>query len=155
MLSSNCCFSTCIQISQKADKMVWYSSMCKFSTVYCDPHSQRLLHSQWSRSSYFFWSSLRFSIIQWMLAIWSLVPLPFLNPAWTYGISQFMYCWRLAWRIYFGSRWYEWNCVVVEHSLKSPFFGIGMKMTFPVLWPLLSFPDLLAYWVQCFNSIVV
>ena len=31
----------------------------------------------------FFWNSLAFSMIQQMLAIWSLVPLPFLNPAWT------------------------------------------------------------------------
>ena len=46
----------------------------------------------------FFWSSLLFSMIQWMLAIWSLVPLPFLKPAWTSGISQFTYCWSLAWR---------------------------------------------------------
>ena len=34
-----------------------------------------------------------------MLAVWSLVPLPFLKPAWTSGSSQFMYCWSLAWRI--------------------------------------------------------
>ena len=34
-----------------------------------------------------------------MLAIWSLVPLPFLSPAWTSGISWFTYCWSLAWRI--------------------------------------------------------
>ena len=34
-----------------------------------------------------------------MLAIWSLVPLPFLNPAWTSGSSLFTYCWNLAWRI--------------------------------------------------------
>ena len=46
----------------------------------------------------FFWYSLAFSMIQWMLAIWSLVPLPFLKPAWTSGISQFTYSWRLAWR---------------------------------------------------------
>ena len=26
-------------------------------------------------------------------------PLPFLNPAWTSGISLFTYCWGLAWRI--------------------------------------------------------
>ena len=32
-------------------------------------------------------------------AFWSLVPLPFLNPAWTSGSSWFMYCWSLAWRI--------------------------------------------------------
>ena len=29
----------------------------------------------------FFWNSLAFSLIQRMLAIWSLVPLPFLKPA--------------------------------------------------------------------------
>ena len=33
----------------------------------------------------FFWNSHDFSMIQWMLAIWSLVLLPFLNPAWTSG----------------------------------------------------------------------
>ena len=47
----------------------------------------------------FFWNSLAFSMIQWMLAIWSLVPLPFLKPAWTSGSSRFTYCWSLAWRI--------------------------------------------------------
>ena len=31
-----------------------------------------------------------------MLATWYLVPLPFLNPAYTSGSSQFMYCWSLA-----------------------------------------------------------
>ena len=47
----------------------------------------------------FFWNSLTFSVIQRMLAIWSLVPLPFLNPAWTFESSRFTYCWSLAWRI--------------------------------------------------------
>ena len=46
-----------------------------------------------------FWNSLAFSMIQWMLAIWSLVPLPYLNPAWTSESSRFMYCWSLAWRV--------------------------------------------------------
>ena len=32
-----------------------------------------------------------------MLAIWSLVPLPFLNPVWISGSSRFMFCWSLAW----------------------------------------------------------
>ena len=48
---------------------------------------------------FFFWNSLAFSMIQRMLVIWSLVPLPFLNPAWTSGSSWFMYCWNLAWRV--------------------------------------------------------
>ena len=34
----------------------------------------------------FFWNSLTFSMIQKMLAIWSLIFLPFLNPAWTSGV---------------------------------------------------------------------
>ena len=51
---------------------------------------------------------------------------------------------------YFSSLWDECNCVVVW-----AFFGIGMKTDlFPVLLPLLSFPNLLAYWVQHFNSII-
>ena len=29
MSSSNCCFLTCIQISQEADKVVWYSHLLK------------------------------------------------------------------------------------------------------------------------------
>ena len=44
-----------------------------------------------------FWNSLAFSMIQWMLTIWSLIPLPFLNPIWTSGSSWFTYCWSLAW----------------------------------------------------------
>ena len=47
----------------------------------------------------FFWNSLAFLMIQQMLAIWPLVPLPFLKPAWTSGSSWFTYCWSLAWRI--------------------------------------------------------
>ena len=47
----------------------------------------------------FSWNSLAFSVIQKMLAIWSLVPLPFLKPAWTSGSSQLTYCWSLTLRI--------------------------------------------------------
>ena len=43
----------------------------------------------------FSWNSLAFS----MVAIWSLIPLPFLKPSWTSGSSRFTYCWSLAWRI--------------------------------------------------------
>ena len=38
------------------------------------------------------WNSLAFSMIQLILAIWSLRPLHFLNPACTSAISQFMCC---------------------------------------------------------------
>ena len=72
----------------------------------------------------------RFSMIQQMLAIWSLVPLPFLNPACTSGSSWFMYCWRLAWRILSITLLVcEMSAIVwyFEYSFALPFFGIGMK----------------------------
>ena len=56
---------------------------------------------------------------------------------------------------YFTSMWDECNCAVVW-----TFFDIALlwywneKWPFPVLWPLLSFPNLLAYWVHHFHSII-
>ena len=38
-------------------------------------------------------------MIHQTLTIWPLVPLPFLNPAWTLGSSWLTYCWSMAWRI--------------------------------------------------------
>ena len=78
----------------------------------------------------FFWNSLTFLMIQWMLAIWSLVHLPFLNPAWTSVSSWFTYCWSLAWRILSITLLAcEMSAIVwsFEHSLGLPFLGIGMK----------------------------
>ena len=78
----------------------------------------------------FFWNSLAFLMIQWMLAIWSLVPLPFLNPAWTSVNLQFMYCWSLDWRILNITLLVcEMNAILwlFEHSLALPFFKTGVK----------------------------
>ena len=77
-----------------------------------------------------FWWSSGFLMIQWMLAVWSLVPLPFLKPAWTSGSSRFTYCWSLAWRILcitLLAREMNATLQLFEHSLGLPFFGIGMK----------------------------
>ena len=78
----------------------------------------------------FFWNSLAFSIIQRMFAIWSLVPLPFLNPACTSGSSWFTYCWNLTWRILSITLLAcEMSAIVwlFQHLLALLFFGIGMK----------------------------
>ena len=64
----------------------------------------------------FFWNSLAFLMTQQMLAIWSLIRLPFSDPPWTSGSSRFTYCWSLTWRNfehYFASVWDECNCAVV------------------------------------------
>ena len=78
----------------------------------------------------FFWDSLAFYMIQWMLASWFLVPLPILKSAWTSGSSRFMYCWSLAWRILSITLLAcEMTTIVwyFEHSLALLFFEIGMK----------------------------
>jgi len=65
-----------------------------------------------------------------MLAIWSLVPLPFLNPACTSGNLWLTYCWSLAWRILSITLLaHEMSAIVryFEHPLALPFFGTGMK----------------------------
>ena len=40
MSSSNCCFLTCIQVSQEAGKVVWYSYLFQYFSVCYDPNSQ-------------------------------------------------------------------------------------------------------------------
>ena len=77
----------------------------------------------------FFWNSFAFLVIQQMLAIWSLVPLPFLKPAWTSGSSWFVYCWSLAWNFehYFAGVLDECSCAVVWTFFGIAFHGIGMK----------------------------
>ena len=84
-----------------------------------------------------------------MLAIWSLVPLPFLNSACSSGSSQFTYFWSLAWRILnINLLTCEMSTTVqqFEHSPALPFSGMGMKTdlfqscglwwVFPICWHL-------------------
>ena len=78
----------------------------------------------------FFWNSLAFSMIQRMLAIWSLVLLPLLKPAWTSESSWFMYCWSLACRsLSITLLACEMSAIVwyLQHYFALPFFGTGMK----------------------------
>ena len=141
MFSSNCYFLTCTQISQET--CLVFPSLSEFSSLLWSTQSKALAQSM---RQMFFCNSLAFSMIQWMLATPA-----FLSPAWTSGSSWFTYCWSPAWRIfehYFASVWDECSCVVAW-----TFFGIAFlwdwneNWPFPVLWPLLSFPNFLAYWV--------
>ena len=98
MSGSYCCFLTCIQVSQEAGNVIWYPHLFKnfaqFVVVYTVKGFSVVIEEV-----NVFLNSLAFTMIQWMLAIGSLIPLHFLNPAWTSGISQFMYCLSLTWRI--------------------------------------------------------
>ena len=52
MSSSNCCFLTCVQVlSRGRSGGLVFPSLSEFSTVYYDPHSQRLWHRIWYSSA--------------------------------------------------------------------------------------------------------
>ena len=147
MSSSNCCFLTCIQVSQKAGQVVWYSHLLKnfpqfiviqivkgfgivnkaevdvFLELSCFFHDPSDVGNLISGSSAFSETSL--NIRKFTVHI-------LLKP----GLENFEH--------YFTSMWDECNCVVVWS-----FFGIAFlwdwneKWTFLVLWSLLSFPNFL------------
>ena len=57
---------------------------------------------------------------------------------------------------YVANMWDECNSVVVWAFFAVAFlWDWNEKWPFPVLWPLVSFPNLLAHWVQHFHSIIV
>ena len=147
-----CCFLICIQISQEAGKVVWYSHLFRnflqfvvihtvnkaevdvFLELSCFFDDPADVGNLISGSSAFSKSSLN---------IWKFTVHMLLKPC----LENFEH--------YFASVWDEYNCAVVW-----AFFGIAFlwewnrNWPLPVLWPLLSFPNLLAYWVQHFHSII-
>ena len=102
------------------------------------------------------WNSFAFSMIQQMLAIWSLVSLPFLNPACTSGSFQFM-----SIEASLGEFWALPSCHVRWVQLCSSLnilwhclsLGLEWKLTFTSPVATFESPNLLTYWVQHFNSI--
>ena len=134
-----------------------FLSLEEFSTVRCDQHSQRLWRNQWSRNRCFSGILLLFLLSNkcWQfisgssafsitgLNIWKFMVHILLKP----GLENFEH--------YFTSVWDECNCTVVW-----TFFGITFlwhwseNWPFSALRPLLSIPNLLAYWVQHFHSII-
>ena len=90
MSSSNCCFLTCIQVSQKAGKVVWYSHLFQNFPQFVVIHVVKGF-SIVSEVELGIFLEFPFSMTQQMLAVWSLVPLPFLNATWTSGSSWFTY----------------------------------------------------------------
>ena len=130
MSSSKCCFLICTETSQEASKVVWHFHLFKNFPQFVLIHTVIGFGIAIKQRYMFFWNSLPFSMIQRMLAISFLVPLPFLNPAWTTGSSWFTYCWSLAWRILSITLLACDMSPIVwlfEYSLSLPFFGIEMK----------------------------
>ena len=158
MSSSNCCFLICIRISQEAGQVVWYSRLLqnlpqfvmihtvkdfgtvnkaeidvflKLSCFFNDPTDVGNLISG---SSAFSKSSLNI----WKVTIHILLK---------NGLENFEH--------YFTSVWNDCNCVVVWGFFSIVFlWDWNENWPFPVLWLLLHFPNLLAYWGQHFHSII-
>ena len=79
----------------------------------------------------FFWNSLAFSMIQRMLASWSLGSSAFSKTSlniWKFTVHILLKPGLENFEHYFTSMWDECNRAVFEHSLALPFFGIGMKI---------------------------
>ena len=133
-----------------------FPSLSEFSTVYCDPHSQWLWNSQWSRNRCFSGTlffhdpadignlisgSSAFS--KTSLNTWKFMVHVLLKP----GLENFEH--------YFTSMWDECNCAVIWAFFVTAFlWNWNENWPFPELWPLLSFQNLLAYWGQHFHSII-
>ena len=95
MSGSNCCFLTCIQVSQEAGKVVRYSHLFKdFPLVIHTVKGVSVVNE--AEVDVFLEFSCFFCD---QTDVGNLVPLPFLNPAWTSGSSWFTYYWSLTWRI--------------------------------------------------------
>ena len=159
MSGFNCCFLTCIQFSLETGKVVWHShlfnnfplfvvvhtvkgfSVVNKAEVYiyilespCFFYDPTVVGNLISGSSAFSKSSL---------CIWKFLVYVLLKPS----LKDFEH--------YLPILGNECNCMVVW-----TFLGIALlwdwseNWPFPVLWLLLSYPNLLTCWVQHFNSII-
>ena len=97
MSSPNCCFFTCIQISQEAGKVVWYSHLIKNFPQFVVTHTIKVFSvvSEAEVDDFLKFSCFSFDAMD----VDNLVQQPFLSPAWPSWSFPFMYCWSLAWRI--------------------------------------------------------
>ena len=158
MFSSNCCFLTCIQVSQEAGQVVWHAHLFQNFPQFIVIHTVKgfgivnkaEIDVFLVLSCFFQWSSGCWQLIsgpsafsKTSLNIWMFTVHILLKP----GLENFEH--------YFTSVWDECSCAVVWAFFGTAFlWDWNENWPFPVLWPLLSFPNLLAYWVQHLHSII-
>ena len=132
IFSSNCCFLTCVQISQEAGKMISYSHLFKNFPVCCDPHNKGFDIVNKAEVDVFLELSCCFddpvdvgnlisgssAFSKTSLNIWKFTVHVLLKP----GLEKF--------EQYFASVWDECNCGVVWTS-----FGIVFLWNWNENWP--------------------
>ena len=130
MSSSNCCFLTCIQISQEAGSGgLIFPSLQEFPTVCCDSHSQRLWRVNKAEIDIFLVLSRFFdepADVGNLISGSSAFSKSSLN-IWKFSVHVLLRPCLENFEHYFASMWDECNCVVVWAFFGLPFFGIGMK----------------------------
>ena len=148
MYSFDCCHLTYIQVSHEADKVDWYCLLLKdfpqFFVIHTGKGFSTVIEAEvevFLEFSCFFYdsdienlSSVSSVFSKSSLNIWKFSVHILLKP----GLENFEHN--------FGSKWNECNCAVAW-----TFFIIALlcnwneNWPFPVLWSVLSFPNLLAY----------
>ena len=151
MSSSNYCFLTCIQVSQEAGQLVRYSHLFQNFPEFVGIHTVKGFGIANKAETDVFWDPTDFGNLisgssafsKTNLNIWKFTVHVLLKP----GLENFEH--------YFSSMWDECNCTVVWVFFHIAFlWDWNENCPFPVLWPLLSFPNVLEYWVQHFQSII-
>ena len=156
MSCSNCCFFTCIQISQEADKVVWYSLLFQNFPQFVVIHPVNGF-SLVNEADVFLEFCCFFSDPK---DVGNLISGSFAFSESSLNVYKFSVHISLKTHLenfkhYLDSMWNEHSCTAVW-----TFFVIALlwdwneNWFFPTLWPLLSFPNLLANWVKHLNSIV-
>ena len=158
MISSNCCFLTCIQISQEAGQVVWYSQLLKNFPQFVVIHTVKgFVMVNKAEIDVFLELSCFFDgpmDVGYLISGCSAFSKSSLN-IWKFTVHILLKSGLENFEHYFASVWNECSCTVVW-----ALFGIALlcdwneNWPFPVLCPLLSFPNLLAYWVQHFHRII-
>ena len=150
MFNSNCCFLTCIQISQETDQVVWYSHLLKNFPQFVVTHTVKGFSIVNEAEVDIFLDFSCFSygpmdVVNFMSGS-SAFSKSSLN-TWKFSVHVLLKPSLENFEHSFASMWDEHNCAVVW-----TFFSIALlwdwneSWPFLVLWPLLSFSNLLAYW---------
>ena len=158
MFSSNCCFLACIQVSQKTGKVMWYSHLLKNFTQFLVIHIVKGFGILNKAEIDVFLESSCFiddpTDVGNLISVSSAFSKTSLN-IWKFMVHVLLKSSLANFKHYFANVWDECICVVVWAVFAISFlWDWNDNWPFPVLWPQLSFPNLLTYWVQHFHSII-
>ena len=127
-----------------------------------NPHGQRSLagYSPWGRKESGMTEWLSTYILYDPMVVGNLISgsSAFSKPSsyiWNFSVHTLLKPNLKDFEHYLASMWSEHNYMVVETFFgTAPLWDWTENWPFPILWPLLSFPNLLTYWAQHFHSII-